>query len=94
MSGGRVEEDEERTRQRKLEEALEIKSLRRIVSAYLKYVFFFFFSCLSYTGLSIQRSSFFCLKHICIHAHTYMSVSRSVLGVALNYVISEVLSMY
>ncbi|XP_022936053.1 carnosine N-methyltransferase-like isoform X2 [Cucurbita moschata] len=37
MSGGRVEEDEERTRQRKLEEALEIKSLRRIVSAYLNY---------------------------------------------------------
>jgi carnosine N-methyltransferase len=30
------EEDEERLRQRKLEESLEIKSLRRIVSAYLK----------------------------------------------------------
>lgn len=36
MSG--VEEDEERRRQRKLEEALEVKSLRRIISAYLKYV--------------------------------------------------------
>ncbi|XP_062107047.1 uncharacterized protein LOC133818284 isoform X2 [Humulus lupulus] len=31
------EEDEEQLRQRKLEEALEIKSLRRIVSAYLNY---------------------------------------------------------
>ncbi|XP_052303721.1 uncharacterized protein LOC18108991 isoform X5 [Populus trichocarpa] len=31
------EEDEERLRQRKLEESLEIKSLRRIVSAYLNY---------------------------------------------------------
>lgn len=30
-------EDEERRRQRKVEEALEIKSLRRIISAYLKY---------------------------------------------------------
>ncbi|KAF3441352.1 hypothetical protein FNV43_RR15266 [Rhamnella rubrinervis] len=35
MSG--VEEDEERRRQRKLEEALEVKSLRRIISAYLNY---------------------------------------------------------
>ncbi|OMO95893.1 hypothetical protein CCACVL1_05188 [Corchorus capsularis] len=34
---GEVEEDEERHRQRKLEEALEVKSLRRIVSAYLNY---------------------------------------------------------
>lgn len=40
MSGAREEEDDERARQRKLEEALEVKSLRRIVSAYLKYVFF------------------------------------------------------
>ncbi|KAJ6870212.1 carnosine N-methyltransferase-like isoform X6 [Populus alba x Populus x berolinensis] len=31
------EEDEERLRQRKLEESLEIKSLRRIISAYLNY---------------------------------------------------------
>ncbi|CAK7340366.1 unnamed protein product [Dovyalis caffra] len=31
------EEDEERLRQRKLEEALEVKSLRRIISAYLNY---------------------------------------------------------
>lgn len=38
-----IEEDEERRRQRKLEEALEVKSLRRIISAYLKYVFFFDF---------------------------------------------------
>jgi carnosine N-methyltransferase len=30
------EEDEERLRQSKLEEALEVKSLRRIISAYLK----------------------------------------------------------
>ncbi|XP_059451957.1 uncharacterized protein LOC132182667 isoform X2 [Corylus avellana] len=39
MSTPRVgeEEDEERRRQRKLEEALEVKSLRRIVSAYLNY---------------------------------------------------------
>ncbi|XP_062153401.1 uncharacterized protein LOC133861625 isoform X2 [Alnus glutinosa] len=39
MSMPRVgaEEDEERRRQRKLEEALEVKSLRRIVSAYLNY---------------------------------------------------------
>ncbi|KAH9737302.1 N2227 domain-containing protein [Citrus sinensis] len=43
MSGGGVidvklpEEDEERRRQRKLEEALEVKSLRRIISAYLNY---------------------------------------------------------
>ncbi|KAB1220789.1 hypothetical protein CJ030_MR3G027888 [Morella rubra] len=39
MSMSRVEEadDEERRRQRKLEEALEIKSLRRIISAYLNY---------------------------------------------------------
>lgn len=36
MSGD-VEEDEERRRQRKLEEALEVKSLRRIISAYLNY---------------------------------------------------------
>ena len=40
---GEVEEDEERRRQRKLEEALEVKSLRRIISAYLKYTFFFLF---------------------------------------------------
>jgi hypothetical protein len=42
MSMPRVgaEEDEERRRQRKLEEALEVKSLRRIVSAYLKYAYF------------------------------------------------------
>lgn len=42
MSMSRVEEadDEERRRQRKLEEALEIKSLRRIISAYLKYACF------------------------------------------------------
>ncbi|KAB2073547.1 hypothetical protein ES319_A07G090300v1 [Gossypium barbadense] len=32
-----MEEDEERRRQRKLEEALEVKSLRRIISAYLNY---------------------------------------------------------
>ncbi|KAG4137682.1 hypothetical protein ERO13_D07G086600v2 [Gossypium hirsutum] len=32
-----IEEDEERRRQRKLEEALEVKSLRRIISAYLNY---------------------------------------------------------
>ncbi|KAA0063361.1 carnosine N-methyltransferase-like isoform X2 [Cucumis melo var. makuwa] len=38
ISGPREDEDEEQTRQRKLEEALEVKSLRRIVSAYLKYV--------------------------------------------------------
>ena len=31
------EKDEERRRQRKLEEALEVKSLRRIISAYLNY---------------------------------------------------------
>ncbi|KAH8485942.1 hypothetical protein H0E87_027396 [Populus deltoides] len=31
------EEDEERLHQRKLEESLEIKSLRRIISAYLNY---------------------------------------------------------
>ncbi|KAK0583633.1 hypothetical protein LWI29_000571 [Acer saccharum] len=31
------EEDEERCRQRRLEEALEVKSLRRIISAYLNY---------------------------------------------------------
>ncbi|XP_048225516.1 carnosine N-methyltransferase isoform X2 [Ricinus communis] len=31
------EEDEERSRQRKMEEALEVKSLRRIISAYLNY---------------------------------------------------------
>ena len=30
------EEDEERLHKRKLEEALEVKSLRRIISAYLK----------------------------------------------------------
>lgn len=35
------EEDEERRRQRKAEEALEVKSLRRIISAYLKYLLFF-----------------------------------------------------
>ncbi|XP_015888654.2 uncharacterized protein LOC107423585 isoform X1 [Ziziphus jujuba] len=35
MSG--VDEDEERRRQRRLEEALEVKSLRRIISAYLNY---------------------------------------------------------
>ncbi|XP_017969679.1 PREDICTED: uncharacterized protein LOC18612248 isoform X3 [Theobroma cacao] len=34
---GEVEEDEERRRQRKLEEVLEVKSLRRIISAYLNY---------------------------------------------------------
>ncbi|KAE8664806.1 Topoisomerase II-associated protein PAT1, putative isoform 1 [Hibiscus syriacus] len=34
---GEIEEDEERRRQRKLEEALEVKSLRRIISAYLNY---------------------------------------------------------
>lgn len=49
MSGGGVidvklpEEDEERRRQRKLEEALEVKSLRRIISAYLKYSFLFYY---------------------------------------------------
>lgn len=43
MSGGREEEDEERTRQRKLEEALEVKSLRRIISAYLKYAYAYAF---------------------------------------------------
>ncbi|KAK4834658.1 hypothetical protein QYF36_026368 [Acer negundo] len=32
-----MEEDEERCRQRRLEEALEVKSLRRIISAYLNY---------------------------------------------------------
>lgn len=32
------EESEEQIRQKKLEEALEIKSLRRIISAYLKFV--------------------------------------------------------
>lgn len=32
------DEDDERRRQRKLEEALEVKSLRRIISAYLKYL--------------------------------------------------------
>ncbi|KAF7815198.1 carnosine N-methyltransferase-like [Senna tora] len=37
MSGAEDMEDEERRRQLKLEEALEIKSLRRIVSAYLNY---------------------------------------------------------
>ncbi|CAK9325333.1 unnamed protein product [Citrullus colocynthis] len=37
MSGAIEEEDDERARQRKLEEALEVKSLRRIVSAYLNY---------------------------------------------------------
>lgn len=38
MSGGVEEEDgAERLRQRKLEEALEAKSLRRIISAFLKY---------------------------------------------------------
>ena len=40
MFGPAAEEDEERRRQRKLEEALEIQSLRRIISAYLKYFFF------------------------------------------------------
>ncbi|KAK8639328.1 hypothetical protein V6N13_137715 [Hibiscus sabdariffa] len=34
---GEIEEDEERRRERKLEEALEVKSLRRIISAYLNY---------------------------------------------------------
>lgn len=33
------DEDDERRRQRKLEEALEAKSLRRIISAYLKCLF-------------------------------------------------------
>ncbi|CAN6571351.1 unnamed protein product [Malus baccata var. baccata] len=38
LAGGGVEdEDDKRRRQRKLEEALEIKSLRRIISAYLNY---------------------------------------------------------
>ncbi|GMI76272.1 hypothetical protein like AT2G32170 [Hibiscus trionum] len=37
MSGGEIEEDDERRRQRKLEEALEVKSLRRIITAYLNY---------------------------------------------------------
>lgn len=32
----RDKEDDERLRQRKIEEALEVKSLRRIISAYLK----------------------------------------------------------
>uniref|UniRef100_A0A6N2JZF1 Uncharacterized protein n=1 Tax=Salix viminalis TaxID=40686 RepID=A0A6N2JZF1_SALVM len=35
--GGGEEEDEERLHKRKLEEALEVKSLRRIISAYLNY---------------------------------------------------------
>ncbi|XP_022771809.1 carnosine N-methyltransferase-like isoform X3 [Durio zibethinus] len=34
---GEIEEDEGRRRQRKLEEAVEVKSLRRIISAYLNY---------------------------------------------------------
>lgn len=41
MSMPRVEEDDgEQRRRRKLEEALEVKSLRRIISAYLKYAYF------------------------------------------------------
>lgn len=48
MSGAREDEDEEQTRQRKLEEALEVKSLRRIVSAYLKYVLFILLYILGY----------------------------------------------
>lgn len=48
ISGPREDEDEEQTRQRKLEEALEVKSLRRIVSAYLKYVLFILHHMLCY----------------------------------------------
>lgn len=43
-----MEEDEDRRRQRRLEEAMEVKSLRRIISAYLKcvyllFIYFFYF---------------------------------------------------
>lgn len=39
-----MEESEEDRRRRKLEEALEIQSLRRIISAYLKYIPFHLFN--------------------------------------------------
>ena len=59
MSTPRVgeEEDEERRRQRKLEEALEVKSLRRIVSAYLKYAYFSHIFSFSSSSSSSSSSS-------------------------------------
>lgn len=39
------EEEEKIRRQKKLEEALEAKSLRRIISAYLKYIYSFLSPC-------------------------------------------------
>ena len=46
-----VSEDEELLRRRLLEEALEVKSLRRIISAYLKYVHISIFIFHSFFGV-------------------------------------------